>query len=372
MAKATPGPLKIAKRKLARLVGDAEASAAAVNLHYVTPSTRGGITREKSGEKNFRYRKAGALIDDEQTLARIKALVLPPAWTDVWICPDPAGHLQATGIDARGRKQYRYHAAWTALRGHTKFFHLYEFGAALPALRAVLETDLKKPGLPRAKVLAAVVSVMEQTGIRVGNGAYEKLYGSYGLTTLKDNHVAFSGSDVRFRFVGKKGVAQDLPLHDRRLARIIRQCRDIPGAELFQYLDEAGAAHTIDSGVVNSYIKEAAGGPFTAKDFRTWAGTLHALRKFKEAGCSGTEAETKACVLATLDAVSEHLGNTRAVVKKYYIHPVVVDLFSSGKLEKFFSAKRSKRPAGAGYSKEELLLLDVLESAREAVSVDGI
>lgn len=320
--------VKLSRAKLQKLsAGDTAASAEAVDLEYVT-DTQPGITRVRSGS-GFSYKKNGKAVADESTLARIKSLVIPPAWEKVWIAPTEKGHLQATGLDARGRKQYRYHPKWTAVRGHAKFFHLYEFGQCLPSVRKKLDEDLSERSLTKRKVLAAAVSIMADTGIRVGNNEYEKLYGSFGLTTLKDGHAQITADSVRFQFKGKKGVYQDVSLSSKKLARIVKQCRDLPGKELFQYTDEGGGRCAITSGDVNAYIKEISGGHFTAKDFRTWAGSLHCLTSFQEIKLEdeASEAELKKQVNAALDAVSTHLGNTRAVCRKYYVHPAIIELF---------------------------------------------
>ena len=325
--------IRLSKRKLQSLVHDHEGSAAAVSLVYVRDSDP-GISRVRRG-KGFSYLLHDKPLKDEETLARIRALVIPPAWTNVWICPLPNGHLQATGIDARRRKQYKYHPRWSALRNHTKFHHLHAFGQALPTIRRQLEADISLPGLPLRKVLAAVVLTLQDTSIRIGSSMYEKLYGSVGLTTLKDRHVQINGSKVLFSFRGKKGIYQQVSLRDRRLARIIRQCRDIPGKELFQYYDEHNTRHPVDSGMVNDYIREISGGDFTAKDFRTWMGTLHALRALQTLGSCDTDTEAKRRVVAALDMVAAALGNTRAVCRKYYVHPIVIELYHNGRLGKY-------------------------------------
>src|ERR1043165_2947965 len=242
----TDSGVKLSRRKLSKLVIDHASSAEAINLRYVSDKEP-GITRVRKG-KDFGYELAGKEVTDKQTLARIRPLVLPPAWEEVWICKDANGHLQGTGIDARGRKQYKYHPDWSALRSQTKFYHLYEFGKALPAIRACMDHDLARTGLPVEKVLAALVAIMQHTGIRIGSNEYEKLYGSFGLSTLKDKHGRISGSEVKFSFRGKKGLDQQLTLKSRRLARIVKQCRDIPGEELFQYTDPDGKHYAADSG----------------------------------------------------------------------------------------------------------------------------
>lgn len=325
--------IRLTKSKLQALMHDPARSAETADLVYVRDSDP-GIARVRKG-KGFSYLLDGKRLADKATLARIRALVIPPAWENVWICRLANGHLQATGTDVRNRKQYKYHPRWSALRSHTKFHHLYTFGRALPAIRAQLETDISLPGLPLRKVLAAVVLTLQDTSIRIGGSMYEKLYGSIGVTTLKDRHVQINGSRVLFSFRGKKGVYQQVSLQDRRLAKIIRQCRDIPGKELFQYYDENGERRPVDSGMVNDYIREIAGGNFTAKDFRTWMGTIHALRAFRELGSCDTDTEAKRRVVAALDTVAKALGNTRMVCRKYYVHPAIIELYHSRELDNY-------------------------------------
>lgn len=351
--------INISKRKLATLFKDNVKSAEAINLVYVTDAQE-GITRvNKNGTIAYLFR--GKKITDLNTLSRIKSLVLPPAWQQVWICPNDNGHLQATGLDARNRKQYKYHPHWNALRNQTKFQHLHEFGIALPAIRQQLRKDIGKPGLPFEKIMAAIVSVMETTSIRVGNSQYEQLYGSFGLTTLKNRHVSIQGTSVKFTFVGKKGVQQDIGLKSRRLANILKQCKEIPGKELFQYYDGDGQRHPVDSGMLNNYIKEVSGGgPFTAKDFRTWSGTLHAIRAFKELGTPDTITETKKNMVAALDAVARQLGNTRTVCKKYYVHPRVMELYENHSLDKFLQAADELCTDAADLTCEEQVLMNIL------------
>jgi DNA topoisomerase-1 len=310
---------------------DYERAASAAHLSYVSDS-QPGITRKKKG-KGFVYLLGDKPIRDESELKRIRNLVIPPSWTDVWISATANGHIQATGFDLRKRKQYRYHSGWNALRSETKFHRLYEFGKALPTLREKIALDLRQKELTRDKVLATVLSLMERTYIRVGNSEYEKANGSYGLTTLKNKHVSVTGDKLVFSFTGKKGIHHDITLHNKRLARTVSQCRDIPGHELFQYYDQEGARHSIDSGMVNQYIHEAAGAEFTAKDFRTWAGSMHALEAFLELGVADSDADCKKNVVAVLDIVSKKLGNSRTVCKKYYVHPGLIRLYEEGKLE---------------------------------------
>jgi DNA topoisomerase I len=268
----------------------------------------------------------GTTITDEDTLARIRKLAIPPAWTDVWICPSPKGHLQATGRDARGRKQYRYHARWREVRDETKYDRMVAFGEALPAIRAQTGRDLALPGLPRARVLATVVQLLEKTLIRVGNDEYARDNQSFGLTTMRDRHVEVNGSTVRFAFRGKGGKRYAIDLRSRRLAAIVKRCRDLPGYELFQYVDEDGTRQVIDSSDVNQYLREIAGEDFTAKDFRTWAGTVLAARALGELP-SETTADARKNLVKAIEAVAGVLGNTKSVCRKCYIHPAVIDAY---------------------------------------------
>jgi len=363
MVTETGEEIKITNRKIKSIGSDPEKTAKAINLVYVS-DTDPGITRVKSGEK-FQYFFKDKKITDDEELLRIKHLVIPPAWINVWICPKENGHLQATGVDVKGRKQYRYHADWNKFRNQTKFYRLHEFGKVLPAIRLQLEKDLSLPTLGQEKVLAAVVSLMERTNIRVGNNMYEKLYGSYGLTTLKDKHVEIQGTKLKFSFKGKKGVMHDISIKNNKLSKIVKQCRDIPGKELFQYFDENGERHSIDSGMVNEYIKTISGGSdFTAKDFRTWAGTVQALLALKSIGCCDTVTETKKKIVEALDIVSQHLGNTRTVCKKYYVHPLILSLYESRELEKYTADldKIEKNDNKSDLTPEEKVLMKILES----------
>lgn len=317
-----------------RLHRDYKFTAKVASLQYVSDSTP-GILRIKKGT-GFSYRlSTGQIVKDKEVLTRIKRLVIPPAWTKVWISDKENGHIQATGFDLRNRKQYKYHTQWNEVRNQTKFHRLIEFGKCLPALRKRLETDLATASLSKDKVLATIVSLMEKTFIRVGNSEYEKLYGSYGLTTLKDGHVKINGSTIDFSFKGKKGVHHSVSLKNKRLAKIVKACRDIPGKELFQYVNEEGIRCSVDSGMVNNYIKEATGNEFTAKDFRTWAGSLTILSCFKNLGACEDESQIKKNIVAAIDEVSLKLGNTRAVCRKYYVHPGIVKLYEDQSLSKY-------------------------------------
>ncbi len=304
-------------------------SAQAAGLRYVS-DTMPGIRRRRSG-KGFSYiGPDGKRIRDENVIRRIRSLAIPPAYTDVWICPQPNGHLQAVGRDARGRKQYRYHPKWRETRDETKFGRMLAFSEALPAIRRRVESDLARPGLPREKVLATLVRLLEVTGIRVGNDEYARANRSFGLTTLLGDHVEVSGSTMRFKFRGKSGKVHTASLSDRRLARIVQRCQALPGEDLFQYLDADGVEQTVGSGDVNDYLREITGEDFTAKDFRTWTGTTLALAALEEIGPSPDERQAKSAIVRAIDRVAEQLNNTRAVCRKYYVHPMVFEHYLAG------------------------------------------
>jgi len=354
--------LNLPKKKIAKIIADPVETAKAVNLVYVH-DTVPGITRRKEKE-DFSYFLNEKKLTDEITITRIKSLVIPPAWENVWICALENGHLQATGTDVKLRKQYRYHPAWNALRNHTKFYRLLSFGHALPAIRLQLEKDLAAGELTKTKVLATVVALMERTNIRVGNNVYEKLYGSFGLTTLKDKHVEINGGKLKFSFTGKKGVQHSITLKNKKLANIVQKCRDIPGKELFQFYDNEGTRHSIDSGMVNGYIKEISGSDFTAKDFRTWSGTVNAFLAFREIGFADTETAAKKNIVQALDKVAEHLGNTRTVCKKYYVHPLILSLYENKRLEKYFKELDTieVNDGKADLTAEEKMIMKILET----------
>jgi DNA topoisomerase-1 len=333
-------------------------TAKAALLRYVSDA-RPGFRRRRVG-KGFGYRDTEGLpLRDRLTLARIRALAIPPAWRDVWICPVPEGHLQATGRDARGRKQYRYHPRWRAVRDETKYERLRWFGAALPRIRARVRRDLGLPGLPREKVLAIIVRLLETSFIRVGNAEYARNNGSYGLTTLRNRHVEIAGTTLRFRFQGKSGKAHTVDLSDRRLAALVKRCRELPGQDLFQYLDDAGQPQPIDSGAVNEYLQAIAGQEFTAKDFRTWAGTLIAARSL-----SGPE--PRLGMVETAKAVARELGNTAAISRKSYIHPAVLAAHQDPELLSRWSQSEARPGTARGLCREETVLLRFLRSTRPA------
>lgn len=328
------------------------------DLHYVD-DTQPGITRKKLRGKFSYFEPSGQRITDADEIKRINALAVPPAYTDVWICPDPSGHLQATGRDARGRKQYRYHVRWREVRDADKYSRLREFGQALPKLRKQLEALLAAPGFSRDKVMATVITLLDATLIRVGNTQYARDNRSYGLTTLRSRHVEVNGSAILFQFRGKSGIEHQITVKDRRLARVIKRCLEIPGQNLFQYLDEHGERHTVSSSDVNTYLKTLTGADFTAKDYRTWAGSALALSVLRELKHE-SETEAKRHVVDMVKGVAKQLGNTPAVCRKCYIHPAVVENFMLGALAELPRPRLRK-----GLRTEEVALAMFLERMSE-------
>lgn len=351
--------IDLSHKEFLTLDKDYAQAAAAVDLVYVKDNVE-GISRESTGKNGFLFFYKKRTVRDRKTLERIRKLAIPPAWSDVWICPQPSGHVQATGIDVKSRKQYRYHTLWNKVRSETKFHRLYEFGKAIPTLRRQLEKDVSIPDLCERKVLAAVILLMERTYIRVGNYGYEKMNGSYGLTTLKDKHVAIKSGEMNFAFKGKKGVYHKISLLNKKLARIVKECRDIPGEELFQYYNAKGDRKSIDSGSVNEYIKEGSGMDFSAKDFRLWAGSLNVLRSFKSMGQAMTAAICKQNVMRALDEVSAKLGNTRMVCRKYYVHPGLIRMYEENNIEKYLKQLDTLEAKG-GLTHEERVLMNILK-----------
>lgn len=351
--------------KILKILKDPEASAKAVNLIYTSDTEASGIIRKKRGKK-YSYFKDGEKIKDKEEIKRINGLVIPPAWENVWICALDNGHLQATGFDVKKRKQYRYHPLWNALRNHTKFYRMLKFGYTLPDMRLHIEKDLALRNFEKRKILALIVSLMQKTNIRIGNNVYEKLYGSFGLTTLKDKHVKIKGQKISFSFKGKKGIMHNVDLKSKRLARLVQKCKDIPGKELFQYYDDEGNHHSIDSGMVNEYIKEISGEDFTAKDFRTWSGTVNALIAFKEIGYAESNTEYKRKVKEALEMVASHLGNTSTVCKKYYVHPLVITLYENNSIKKYLDELEiiEENDGKADLTQEEKLVLKILENEK--------
>jgi DNA topoisomerase-1 len=334
-------------------------------LHYVTDGLP-GVRRRRVGTGWTYYAPDGTRITDRAERRRLNALAIPPAWTNVWICPDPLGHLQSTARDARGRKQYRYHPLYRATRDQSKFRRILEFSEILPRIREHVERDLSTRGLSRRKVLATVVRLLDKTLIRVGNDEYARQNRSYGLTTMRERHVTVKGHTLRFTFRGKSGVQHEVAVTDRRLARIIQQCQDLPGQELFQYVDEDGRRQAVDSGDVNEYLRETAGRDITAKDFRTWAGTMLAAQELREMGPAQTKREAERNIIRAIDAVAERLGNTRAVSRKYYVHPAVLEAYLVGSTAPPPPPpprrKRLERPTAA-LRRDEVSVLQFLQDA---------
>ncbi|WP_322030292.1 DNA topoisomerase IB [Paraburkholderia sp. J76] len=333
-------------------------------LRYVDDSRR-GYTRERTGAAFVYFNTQGERIKDEAEICRINALAIPPAYTDVWICPDARGHLQATGRDARGRKQYRYHPRWRETRDATKYERMLAFGTALPGLRARLTRDLALDGMPRDKVLATVVRLLDVTLIRVGSEEYARENRSYGLTTLRKRHLKVSSDGLHFKFRGKSGVEHDVAVNDARVARIVRRCMELPGQDLFQYLDADGTRHAVNSSDINDYLREVTGADFTAKDYRTWAGSVFALAALRKLEWE-TVTQAHKHVVGTIKEISQLLRNTPAVCRKCYIHPAVIEAFEAGALAQALPAARRR-----GLKADETALVIFLKSdakrrAREA------
>jgi DNA topoisomerase I len=338
-------------------------AATRAGLRYVTDGTP-GIRRRRAGNGWAFYTPAGARITEHAVRKRFKALAIPPAWTDVWICPDSSGHIQATARDARGRKQYRYHPAYRAARDQSKFRRVLEFSEILPMVREQVERDLRAPDLTRRQILATVVLLLDKTLIRVGNDEYARENRSYGLTTLRGRHVQVRGIKLRFSFRGKSGINHTVAISDRRLARIVQRCQDLPGQELFQYLDAQDKRQTISSDDVNAYLREITGRDITAKDFRTWAGTMLAARELRDIGPAPSQHQAKQNILQAVDIVAERLGNTRAVCRKYYIHPALQEAYLQGLTARLpeRAAPRRARPrrAPAALRRDEVAVLQLL------------
>jgi len=332
--------------KLTNAAAPRDTALAAVQSGLIyTTDAHAGIRRVKQAEGFSYVLPNGKPVTDEKTLARIRSLAIPPAYEDVWICRSPKGHLQATGRDARGRKQYRYHPLFRESQDGGKFERLAAFAKALPRIHERIDEDLRRHGLPREKVLAVVVHLLERSFIRVGNEEYARTNRSYGLTTLLSRHVKIEGSDVRFRFLGKSKVQHDVALHDRRLARIVGKLQGLPGQVLFQYLDEHGETHSVNSTDVNAYLREVAGGKFTAKDFRTWAGTVLAIGELVTYDPPKTKREFKGATATAIKTVAEQLRNTPAVCRKCYIHPAVLEAYEAGTLRRYLRAEGTPEEA---------------------------
>jgi DNA topoisomerase-1 len=352
--------LQLSPSQIDRLI-DARSHARDASLRYVSDAAP-GIRRVRRSDA-FEYRLPdGELVRDAEQLARIKKLAVPPAWTDVWICASPNGHLQATGRDARGRKQYRYHASWRATRDANKFDRLLAFARVLPKLRARVAADQRLAGLPREKVLATLVHLLETTLIRVGNEEYARDNGSYGLTTLRNRHLDIEGSRLIFKFAGKSGKRHNVDVHSPRLARIVRRMRELPGQELFQYLDDDGIARSVASTDVNAYLREAVGGDFSAKDFRTWQATVLTAIELARIGTAGSVVEAKRNVTAAVTAAAERLGNTPAICRKSYVHPAVIDAYMDGVTIRLAPSAPTEEIKDASLSAEERSVLRLLRA----------
>jgi DNA topoisomerase-1 len=346
------------------------ATAKLAGLRYVDDRRLPGIRRIGSKTRVRYVAPNGRTIADKSELQRIRALVIPPAWKDVWICPDPLGHLQATGRDVRGRKQYRYHPRWREVRDEVKYGRLIAFAQALPKIRHRTDADLRKSGLRREKVLAAVVQLLEKTLIRVGNEEYAKDNGSFGLTTFRDQHAKIKGGTVRFEFKGKSGVGHAIDLQDKRLARIVKACRDLPGYELFQYVDEDGQRQTVDSADVNKYLRDISGQDFTAKDFRTWAGTVLAAKALADVAKFKSNTEAKRNVVTAIESVAKKLGNTKAVCRKCYIHPAILEAYMDGATIQTLKTRAAKMSrARATLNGEEAAVVNMIERRLKKTSL---
>jgi DNA topoisomerase-1 len=347
-----------------RRLTEHRAAARRAGLRYVSDGAK-GITRRRVGTGWAYYAADGSRITDSRVRKRLKALAIPPAWDEVWICPNPEGHIQATARDARGRKQYRYHPAYREARDHSKFRHMLEFSEVLPRLRSRIERDLRAPDHTRRQLLATVVRLLDRTLIRVGNDEYARENNSFGLTTLRRRHVRVDGGTLRFSFRGKSGVEHSISLSDPRLARIIQRCQDLPGYELFQYLDAAGKRQSVSSDDVNDYLRDLTGRDVTAKDFRTWGGTMLAAVELRATGPAASRREADRNIVSTIDAVAERLGNTRAVCRKYYVHPALLRAYLMGQtvpLPKVNGRGRDRRrKAGAALRRDEIAVLQFLQ-----------
>ena len=349
-------------KKANAVVVDPHVSALDAGLTY-TDLHRAGITRKKRGDGFFYVDAHGKKVSDPQTLDRIKSLVIPPAYQEVWINPSPRGHIQAVGKDARGRTQYRYHPKWRQVRDESKYERMISFAHALPKIRSRIRRDLKPHGLPRNKVLATIVKLLETTLIRVGNEEYAKTNKSFGLTTIRNKHVEVHGSQIHFEFRGKSGVEHAIDIEDKRLAKVIKKCQDLPEQQLFEYIDSEGTRHDISSSDVNAYLQEITGKDFTAKDFRTWAGTVLAAMALQEFEAFDSETQAKKNVVAAIESVAKRLGNTRAVCRKCYVHPAVLDAYLDGGLAKLLKKKIDQKLRGSirSLKPEEAAVMAFLE-----------
>jgi DNA topoisomerase-1 len=340
-------------------------SAIVAGLRYIDRMS-GGITRKRVGRGFLYIDSHGRRVTEKVTLQRIRSLAIPPAWARVWICGNPHGHLQAIGYDARGRKQYRYHPLYRQVRNHTKFSRMLDFGKALPPIRKRVQADLSLHGLPREKVLGTVVRLLETTCMRIGNVEYVKENDSFGLTTLRDKHAKIGNGKVLFSFRGKSGLHHEVEVTDRRLAKIIKECRDLPGHELFQYLDDAGRQCVVDSSDVNGYLRAISGQHFTAKDFRTWSGTVQCALALEEIGPFESETEAKRNIVAAIKLTAHRLGNLPSTCRNYYVHPAILDSYTEGALlHAMQHAAENHDHALEGLNREELCVMSILKKRQQ-------
>jgi DNA topoisomerase I len=347
---------------------DPQDTAVLAGLKYISDE-QPGITRVRRGKGFIYLDSRGEPVTNERTIQRIKSLVIPPAWNNVWICSTANGHIQSTGRDVKGRKQYIYHPEWDEIRNQTKFFRMVNFGKALPAIRKRVDEDLDKKGFPREKILALIINLLEKTYIRVGSEEYAKNNGSYGLTTLRNKHISVEGSHIKFLFKGKSGKLWQVAYKDRRIARLVKQCQELPGYDVFRYKDEEGRLQTVDSGEVNKYIREISGDDFTAKDFRTWNGTVIAATELNLLGPAFGVTEEKRKIVQAVKKVSQELINTPSICRKYYIHPDILTSYSDGSLFKIMDKHLKKNNSSEhGLSPEEKAVLEVLENGIAAAA----
>jgi DNA topoisomerase-1 len=346
------------------IVIDPEAAAEAAHLHYVNDDSP-GYTRKRRGRGFAYYDVEGTLVTDAAELERLEGLVIPPAWNEVWICLEPEGHILVTGRDERGRKQYIYHPRWAAIRNETKFNKMLLFGEALPKIRERVDQDLRRRGLPCERVVALMVRLLDKTLIRVGNVEYARCNHSFGLTTLQTDHLAVNGSTLSFEFLGKSKKWHKIQLKDGRAARVIRQCQELPGQELFQYLDDDGRRHSVGSNDINDYLRQVTGQEFSAKDFRTWGGTVCVLEALREAGPGENQTQAKKNMTQAIKKAARQLGNTTTVCRNYYVHPAVLEVYQDGALFEFLEASDEAAEADSWLERDEQALLALLKEQSE-------
>lgn len=360
--------MSLSSEEINELISNPQLSAEKANLLYTSENDL-CIIRQKKG-KGYQYLKDGEPVEPE-TVERIKKLVIPPGWNNVKICPYDKGHLQVVGIDSKDRKQYMYHPDWSKIRNQTKFYKMSAFGKILSKIREHVEKDLRKKGMPREKVLALVIRLMEETHIRIGNEAYARENKSYGLSTFRSKHVNISKGKLQFTFVGKRGIEHQVAVSDKKLVRLVNQCEEIPGWEVFKYFDEEGKKQRIDSGMVNEYIQEISGELFSAKDFRTWSATKIFFETLREIGFVEKEKENKSNILKAYDTTAEALGNTRSVCRSYYVHPHVVQLYESGGIVPYFKKVERKRTSKPHFSQTEEILLEMISDFEITLSEEN-